>query len=183
MMKSNLEIYQIKRFKQVRANIDITQDKLALSLETNQQSITNIESGRTRIGIDIMYYLHIKYGINLNWLICGKQKMKQTENLNVLEDFVFSNDLKFKFKPGKKHLDPRQISKFWVKLREIIGFGQNIKFYSLNDTGIIDLLAAGVSIEDVRDQADHHNISVTAIYAKHAKPHGSNQIRKLAKEF
>jgi integrase/recombinase XerD len=57
------------------------------------------------------------------------------------------------------------------------------KFYSLKDTGIIDLLTAGVSIEDVRDQADHHDISVTAIYARHAKPQGSDQIRKLSRKF
>ena len=99
------------------------------------------------------------------------------------DSFVFSDDEHYNFAPGKRHMDPRKISKYWAKLRLKFGFAMNYKFYSLKDTGIIDLLEAGVSPEDVREQADHYDLSVTSIYARHIKPNGSDQIRKLAKKF
>jgi integrase len=112
--------------------------------------------------------------------------MPYLEKLDLTGDhelFVFSHDKPYKFIPGKNHMDPRKISKYWARLRKKFGFGLNIKFYSLKDSGIIDLLDAGVSIEDVRDQADHHNISVTSVYARHLKPNGSAKIKELARDF
>lgn len=99
------------------------------------------------------------------------------------EDYVFTNIEVYKFKPGKVHMDPRKFSKYWEKIRSRFGFGLEYKFYSLKDTGIIDYLESGVSIEDVRGQADHSDISVTGIYARQAKPKGSSQIREKAKDF
>jgi integrase len=99
------------------------------------------------------------------------------------DNYVFSDDKHYNFAPGKHHMNPRKISKYWSKLRDKFGFAMNYKFYSLKDTGIIDLLEAGVSPEDVRDQADHYDLSVTSVYARHIKPTGSEAIRKLAKEF
>lgn len=104
-------------------------------------------------------------------------------NLINPNNYVFSDDENYKFVPGIKHMDSRKISKYWSRLRPIFGLGLEHKFYGFKDSGIIDLLEAGVSIEDVRDQADHSNISVTAIYARHAKPQGSHQIREKAREF
>ena len=99
------------------------------------------------------------------------------------DNYVFSDDKHYNFAPGKQHMNPRKISKYWSKLRNKFGFGMQYQFYSLKDSGIIDLLKAGVSPEDVRDQADHYNLSVTSVYARRIKPTGSEAIRKLAKEF
>jgi transcriptional regulator with XRE-family HTH domain len=70
----------IERFKKIRKNIGATQVELASMLDTNQQSITDIESGRKNISIDIMEKLHTKLSINLNWLICNKGIMKESNN-------------------------------------------------------------------------------------------------------
>lgn len=98
-------------------------------------------------------------------------------------NYVFADSKMYKFEPGKKHLDPRKLAKYWEKIRLKFNFGKEYKFYSLKDSGIIDLLESGVSIEDVRAQADHHDISVTGIYARQVKPKGSAQIREKAKQF
>jgi site-specific recombinase XerD len=99
------------------------------------------------------------------------------------ENYVFADSKLYKFAPGRKHMDSRKFAKYWEKIRLKFKFGLEYKFYSLKDTGIIDLLESGVSIEDVRGQADHHDISVTGIYARQVKSKGSDQIREKAKQF
>ena len=99
------------------------------------------------------------------------------------EDYVFSEDGKYGFTPGKTYCDPRKISKYWANLRPKFKLDKVHKFYSLKNSGIIDMLESGISPEDVRQQADHSDLKVTSVYAKHIKPNGSIQIRKLAKNF
>lgn len=87
------------------------------------------------------------------------------------------------FTPGKTALCSRKIAKYWeLVLRPELGFGMELKFYSLKDTGITNMLSSGVPINLVQRQADHSSVAMTAIYVgnkadangelKHAKIFG-----------
>lgn len=69
------------------------------------------------------------------------------------------------FTPAPRMICSRKIAKWWDQhVRRALGFGQDIQFYSLKDTGITDMLDRGVSINSVRKQADHSSVAVTAVY-------------------
>lgn len=76
-------------------------------------------------------------------------------------DYLFSTD---NFKPGRKQLTPKKISDTWAKYRNLYGFDSKFRFYSLKDTGIMDLLNSGVPSIKVRDQARHYDIKQTESY-------------------
>ena len=75
--------------------------------------------------------------------------------------FLFSND---SFKPGEKPLAPKKISDHWTKIRNDLNLPRNFQFYSLKDTGITDLLQAGIASIKVRNQARHHDLKITEMY-------------------
>lgn len=52
----------------------------------------------------------------------------------------------------------------WDKVRKKYGFRKEVQFYSLKDTGITDMLNAGVPAIKVRDQARHSDLRITEIY-------------------
>ncbi|WP_454946910.1 tyrosine-type recombinase/integrase [Capnocytophaga leadbetteri] len=76
-------------------------------------------------------------------------------------DYLFSTD---NFKPGRKQLTPKKISDTWAKYRNLYGFDSKFQFYSLKDTGIMDLLNSGIPSIKVRDQARHYDIKQTESY-------------------
>lgn len=75
-------------------------------------------------------------------------------------DYLFSNT----FNPGKKKLSPDLITKRWSKMRKTLKIETTIHWYSLKDTGITNLLRAGVPLISVRDQARHHSSMQTDTY-------------------
>lgn len=81
------------------------------------------------------------------------------------------------FKPGPERIAPKKISDTWAKLRKKIDLPQDVQFYSLRDTGIIQMLNDGIAPQEVMKQADHSSLSITTIYARHINPQGSSQIR------
>lgn len=87
------------------------------------------------------------------------------------------------FQPGKKRLNPRRFSKKWTKLRKDLDIEMKYQFYSLRDSGIVQMLTDGVPPQEVMKQADHSSLEITSIYAKHANPKGSHLIKKLVSEF
>ena len=76
-------------------------------------------------------------------------------------DYLFSTD---NFKPGRKQLTPKKILDTWAKYRNLYGFDSKFQFYSLKDTGIMDLLNSGIPSIKVRDQARHYDIKQTESY-------------------
>ena len=82
------------------------------------------------------------------------------------ELFLFgAHKSQWDFTPGKTALCSRKIAKFWeLVLRPALGFGMELKFYSLKDTGITNMLNSGVPINLVQRQADHSSVAMTAIY-------------------
>ena len=75
-------------------------------------------------------------------------------------DYLFGKD----FKPGKVQLNPKKISDTWIKYRKKYKFDSKFQFYSLKDTGIMDLLNSGIPSIKVRDQARHYDIKQTEAY-------------------
>ncbi len=77
------------------------------------------------------------------------------------EYYLFSND---NYKPGLEKFNPNKASSNWARMRKKIGVNPIIKWYYLKDTGIVDLIIAGVPLNSVRDQARHYCISQTNEY-------------------
>jgi len=85
--------------------------------------------------------------------------------------------------PGSKPVDSKRFAKKWEKLRRELKLDKEMKLYSLRDSGIIQMLNDGISIEEVRKQADHSSLEMTTIYTKHASPNGSEQIKSKNSGF
>lgn len=75
-------------------------------------------------------------------------------------DYLFSDN----YLPGRNKLAPKKISDEWVKVRTALNLPKKYQWYSLKDTGITNLLKAGVPPIAVRDQARHHSIVQTEAY-------------------
>lgn len=91
-------------------------------------------------------------------------------------DFLFSSN---KFLPGEKKMSLGRISRKWERLRTKLNFKKEYQFYSLKDTGITDLLNAGIPAIKVRDQARHYDIKITELYTP--RNGGCDEIIKNAK--
>lgn len=83
--------------------------------------------------------------------------------------FLFGeNDGPGNFAPSKVQVCSRKIAKWWDRrVRKACGFSNEVKFYSLKDTGITNMLGKGVPINLVQQQADHSSVAMTAIYVGH----------------
>jgi len=80
-------------------------------------------------------------------------------------------------------VDSRKIAKRWDNLRFDLNIPKEMQFYSLRDSGIIQMLEDGISPEMVQKQADHHSLEVTSEYVKHARPDGIEEIRSSVESF
>ena len=79
--------------------------------------------------------------------------------------YLFGDHPLWDFSPSRKQVCSRKIAKYWEwHVRRACGFGQEIKFYSLKDTGITNMLDKGIPINLVQQQADHSSVAMTAIY-------------------
>jgi integrase len=69
------------------------------------------------------------------------------------------------FRSGPKHLSQKKFSDFWIhRVRIELGWGLELKFYSLKDTGLTNMAAEGVPPLALKQQADHGSLSMTSIY-------------------
>lgn len=79
--------------------------------------------------------------------------------------YLFGAHDSYVFTPSKTLVCSRKIAKYWdYYVRRACGFGMEIKFYSLKDTGVTNMLSSGVPINFVQQQADHSSVAMTAIY-------------------
>lgn len=98
-------------------------------------------------------------------LTIPKKVMNLMFELKVLEQpasyYLFSDS----FKPGKERHDEKQFRDFWNNhLRKDLNLPSSLKFYSLKDTGITNMLKNKMDVLTVRDQARHSSISITDMY-------------------
>lgn len=103
------------------------------------------------------------------------------ENTNK-NDYIFSDKKNYTFNSGKILVDKRYFGKYWSeKIRPALGFGKELQFYSLKDSGITNLMIDGISPVFVQKQADHNSLETTNLYTDRSLPEGFDQLRKLAK--
>lgn len=76
------------------------------------------------------------------------------------EFFVFSSQ----YKPGKRMLNTRVTGADWRDMRERLGLPKEYQYYSLKDTGITEMLEAGVPPKLVKELADHSSLEMTERY-------------------
>lgn len=75
--------------------------------------------------------------------------------------YLFSRN---NYAPGSIRCLPDAVGRHWRKMRADLNLPKEIQWYSLKDTGITDLIMAGVPLLSVRDQARHHSITQTDEY-------------------
>jgi len=68
------------------------------------------------------------------------------------------------YEPGTKLLTTRDTGRTWSQMREELGLPKSYQFYSLKDTGITEMLDAGVPAKLVKELADHHSLEMTEKY-------------------
>lgn len=79
------------------------------------------------------------------------------------EDQLFSSY----FRPGPTPIGKKAIWKRWEKIRNALNLDEQQTIYSLRDSGIVDMLHAGVDELTVMHAAGHHDLSITSLYADH----------------
>lgn len=71
------------------------------------------------------------------------------------------------FAPGREKIWPQRASDYWRDtVRPALGFCEDVQLYSLKDTGITNMAAAGVPVSFIRQQADHSSLEMTSIYCQ-----------------
>lgn len=86
-------------------------------------------------------------------------------------------------RPGEKRVALSNFRKKWDKLREVLQMPQEMQLYSLRDTGITDLLHAGVDQLTVQHHADHSSLTMQQIYTDHFDPGLVDKIYNNAPTF
>lgn len=74
--------------------------------------------------------------------------------------YIFSTG----YRPGHVLKDTRDVGKTWAEMRDELGIDKCYTFYSLKDTGITEMLEAGVPAKLVKELADHHSLEMTERY-------------------
>ena len=86
-------------------------------------------------------------------------------------------------KPAAKRCALSKFRKMWDDMRTILRLPQEMQLYSLRDTGMIDLLHAGVDELSVQKHYDHSDLSIQAIYTNHHDPNLNERIFTNAPKF
>lgn len=124
------------------------------------------KSGRTRVATIPNYLMPLIYELNID-------KANKKNYLISKKDFT----------NGTIIMHPKRISDCFTKMRVALKLPQNISFYSLRDTGIIQMLDDGISPQKVQMQADHSSLEITSIYARHSNASGEQQIKDKTSDF
>lgn len=85
--------------------------------------------------------------------------------------------------PSDKRCALSSFRKKWDKMRTFLNLPQEMQLYSLRDTGMIDLLHAGVDELSVQHHFDHSDLSIQAIYTNHFDPNLNETIFRNAPKF
>lgn len=94
--------------------------------------------------------------------------------------YLFSGE----FKPGKIHIRETLFSKYWDRyVRKALNLPLSLKFYSLKDTGITDMIRAYNDPLIARDQARHHDLSITNLYTPTDMKQANEKIKHDTRKF
>lgn len=89
-----------------------------------------------------------------------------------------------------ENLDPDTVpvnksyfQKSWERMRNATGLPKEMQLYSLRDTGLTDLLHAGLDQLTVQHHADHSSLAIQKIYTDHYDPGLNERIYNNAPDF
>jgi site-specific recombinase XerD len=89
-----------------------------------------------------------------------------------------------------ENLDPdvspvakQYFQKSWERMRKATGLPKEMQLYSLRDTGLTDLIHAGVDQLTVQHHADHSSLAIQNIYTDHFDPGLTDKIFNNAPAF
>lgn len=85
--------------------------------------------------------------------------------------------------PGEKQVSHSYFRKKWDRMKRDIGLPEEMQLYSLRDTGLTDLLHAGVDPLTVQHHADHSSLAMQNIYTDHFDPGLNEKIYNNAPKF
>ena len=60
-----------ERLRNTRLNLGLTQNQLCQKLEISRTSLAQYENGARVIDPRVLAKLHERFGVDLNWLVCG----------------------------------------------------------------------------------------------------------------
>ena len=100
---------------------------------------------------------------------CERQISMPMEIAQLMADYIksaFTDQYLFSegYRPGKRLLTTRDTGRTWSNMRKALGLPDCYQFYSLKDTGITEMLEAGVPAKMVQELADHHSLEMTQKY-------------------
>lgn len=85
--------------------------------------------------------------------------------------------------PGRKMIQKTYFSKVWMQMRRDLALPETMQLYSLRDSGLSDMLHAGIDPLTVRQHADHSSAAMQDIYTNHHNPALNDIIYNNAPEF
>ena len=85
--------------------------------------------------------------------------------------------------PDKEPIGKSYFQKSWERMRKATGLPKEMQLYSLRDTGLTDLLHAGVDQLTVQHHADHSSLAIQNIYTDHFDSGLNEKIYNNAPEF
>lgn len=86
--------------------------------------------------------------------------------------------------PGSKPISKKMAYKYWVKMKKDLDIeNEELQLYSFRDSGIFDMLKSGIDDLSVMQAADHSNLQITSIYAKHTDTHLQEKLYTSAPKF
>lgn len=89
--------------------------------------------------------------------------------------FLFSY---FNLEPGSEINDSRYLGKRWDRLKKELDLKNEYQFYSWKDTGVVNMINAGISTKAIMHQCNHSSLDFTTIYADHLEPEADRQLRE-----
>ena len=94
--------------------------------------------------------------------------------------YLFGKHRHCDFSPGKEPVCSREIARVWDRyVRKNCHFSMDVQFYSLKDTGVTNMIGAGVPISFVQQQADHSSVAMTAIYLGRQEEKANETLRSV----
>lgn len=76
-----------------------------------------------------------------------------------------------------------KLGKIWIRLRKQLHLPDEMQLYSFRDTGIFEMLKAGLDPLTVKQHADHHSLAMTTIYSDHPDPNLTKTIYEKSPQF
>ena len=98
-----------------------------------------------------------------------------------LEIYNYPSDyyiIGFHCRPAAEPCTVQTLRRRWKEIREKLSLPASYQFYSLKDSGITKMISM-LDVAEVRDQARHHNISITDVYTDRTRKDGNDKIKRL----